>query len=370
MVIKIGTSSLTLPDGGLDEHRIRAVAAQIGDLRRDGKDVVLVTSGAIGVGSRRLGLTERPRTIPHKQAAAAVGQGLLMQAYEQAFLEQNLIVGQVLLTAEDVADRRRHLNSRNTLLALLEFGTVPIVNENDTVAVDEIRFGDNDTLSALVATLIGADVLIVLSDVDGLYTGDPRTDPKARRISAVERVTEAMIESAGGAGSAFSTGGMVTKLQAARIVTAAGIPMLLTDGSRPGIVAELLSGADVGTLFLPGPRPLPARKRWLAFYERPRGRIVVDGGAARALAVEGGSLLAAGIVSVEGRFEPGDLVLVYDGAGLELGRGLVNYGADDVRRIRGRRTGDIAALLGRKDYDEVIHRDNFALNPHGAVEAE
>lgn len=370
MVIKIGTSSLTLPDGGLDEGRIRAVAEQISDLRRREKEVVLVTSGAIGVGSRRLGLTERPRTIPYKQAAAAVGQGLLMQAYEQAFLEQDLVVGQVLLTAEDVADRRRHLNSRNTFLALLELGTVPVVNENDTVAVDEIRFGDNDTLSALVATLIGADVLIVLSDVDGLYTGDPRTDRSARRIGVVERVTDEMVEAAGGAGTEFSTGGMVTKLQAARIVNAAGIPMLLADGSRPGIVAELLSGADAGTLFLPGPRPLPARKRWLAFYERPRGRIVVDKGAARALAAGGGSLLAAGIVDVEGRFEPGDLVQVYDRGGSELGRGLVNYGADDVRRIQGRRTGDIHELLGRKDYDEVIHRDNFALHPHGAVGAE
>lgn len=292
-----------------------------------------------------------------------------MQAYEHAFLEHHLIVGQVLLTAEDVADRRRHLNSRNTLLTLLEFGTVPVVNENDTVAVDEIRFGDNDTLSALVATLIGADVLIILSDVDGLYSGDPRLDPSARRIPVVSELTEELTAMAGGAGTAFSTGGMATKLQAAGIVTAAGIPMLLADGSRPDVVADLLSGADVGTLFTPHSRPLTARKRWLAFYERPRGTVFIDEGAADALRTGGGSLLAPGVLRLEGRFGQGDLVRVCDEGGVELGRGLTNYGAEDLGRIRGRQTGDIEAVLGHKDYDEVIHRDNFALNPRLRADA-
>lgn len=354
----------------MDEARVDELARQIAALKRDGKDVVLVTSGAIGVGSRRLGLSERPRTIPAQQAAAAVGQGLLMQAYERAFLEQNLIVGQVLLTADDVADRKRHLNSRNTLLTLLQFGAVPIVNENDTVAVDEIRFGDNDTLSALVATLIGADVLIILSDVDGLYSGDPRRDPDARRIDTVHELTEELDAVAGGAGSAFSTGGMATKLQAAHIVTTAGIPMLLADGARDDVVPDLLAGAHVGTLFTPRPRPLPARKRWLAFYERPKGVVFIDDGAGKALTMEGRSLLAAGIVRVEGDFGQGDLVRVCNGDGRELGRGLVNYDAAALERIKGKHTEDIAMTLGYKDYDEVIHRDNFALNPEDATRAE
>lgn len=347
----------------MDEGRIDDVAEQIARLRRRGREVVLVTSGAIGVGSRRLGFTERPRTIPRQQAAAAVGQGLLMQAYERAFLARDVIVGQVLLTAEDVADRSRHLNSRHTLLTLLELGAVPVVNENDTVAVDEIRFGDNDTLSALVATLIGADALIILSDVDGLYSADPRVHPEARRIPVVETLTPALLQRAGGAGSAFSTGGMAAKLEAARKATAAGVAVLLADASHPDGVERLLEGADLGTLFVPSPRPLTARKSWLAFYERPRGALVVDEGAARALLDEGSSLLAAGVVKVEGGFEQGDLVRVRSRDGAEIGRGLCNYSAADVGRIRGRRTADIAAVLGRKDYDEVIHRDNLALHP-------
>lgn len=293
-----------------------------------------------------------------------------MQAYEAAFLKQDLIVGQVLLTADDVADRRRHLNSRHTLLTLLGFGTVPVVNENDTVSVDEIRFGDNDTLSALVATLIGADALIILSDVDGLYSGDPRRDATARRIDVVRELTDELEAAAGGAGSGFGTGGMATKLQAARIVTAAGIPMLLADGARRDVISDVLAGDDIGTVFIPRERPLPARKRWLAFYERPRGAVSVDGGAAKALTGGGGSLLAAGVLRVDGRFEQGDLVRVVDETDVEIGRGLVNYNAVDLQRIRGKRTGQIAAVLGHKDYDEVIHRDNFALNPRGAAGAE
>lgn len=347
----------------MDFHRIDNVALQIAGLKQAGKDVILVTSGAVGVGSRRLGLTERPRTIPEKQAAAAVGQGLLMHAYERAFSERDLIVGQVLLTADDIADRRRHLNSRHTLLTLLQYGAVPVINENDTVAVDEIRFGDNDTLSALVATLVGADVLVILSDVDGLYSGDPRVNPEARLIPVVAELTTELEKAAGGAGSAFSTGGMATKLQAARIVTAAGIPMVLANGAGADVLQRLLAGRRTGTLFLPQERPLPARKRWLAFHERPRGSVYVDGGAALALAGRGGSLLPAGIVRVEGVFEQGDLVRVCDADGRELGRGLVNYGATSLRRIQGSRTGDIERILGYKDYDEVIHRDNLAVDP-------
>lgn len=361
-MVKIGTSSLTLPDGTLDAGRIERLADQALGVVQAGRELVLVTSGAIGVGARRLGFSQRPQTIPEKQAAAAVGQGLLMQAYERAFLARQLVVGQVLLTREDVADRRRHLNSRNTLRKLLELGAIPVVNENDTVAVDEIRLGDNDTLSALVATLVDADLLVILSDVDGLYSGDPRRSPDARRLDVVTAITPELEAVAGGAGSTFGTGGMLTKLQAAKIATAAGIPMFLTSGAQDDIVAQVLAGEAVGTLFLPRPRPLRARQRWLAFHQRPRGRIHVDAGAAKALVENGKSLLPAGVVRVEGEFAEGDVVQVCDADGRELARGLVNYSAADLRRIQGVRTAGIPAILGRKDYDEVIHRDNLVVS--------
>ncbi|MBO8141863.1 MAG: glutamate 5-kinase [Firmicutes bacterium] len=362
IVVKIGTSSLTLPDGSLDVSRIEDLSRQAARLARRGYEQVLVSSGAIGVGARRLGIERRPRTMPEKQAAAAVGQGLLMQAYERAFFDQGLVVAQVLLTGEDIADRRRHLNSRNTMLKLLELGAVPVVNENDTVAVDEIRLGDNDTLSALVATLIDADLLVILSDVDGLYSVDPRKAPDARLVDVVGEITPELWKAAGGAGSPFGTGGMATKLEAARIVTAAGIPMFLTRGSRPAVLERVVAGDAVGTLFLPRPRPLTARQRWLAFHQRPRGLVQVDPGAVRALLEQGKSLLPAGVVSVDGRFQEGDLVRVCDAQGREVARGLVNYSSDDLRRIQGVHTSDIARVLGRKDYDEVIHRDNLVVS--------
>lgn len=327
-----------------------------------GRSLILVTSGAVGVGARRLGLTERPKTIPDKQAAAAVGQGLLMEAYEKAFLSRGLIVGQVLLTADDVVDRQRHLNSRNTLLKLLEYGTIPIVNENDTVAVDEIRVGDNDTLSALVATLIEADLLIVLSDVDGLYGADPRLDKSARLLDTVTELTPELERAAGGAGGPFGTGGMATKLEAARIVTASGVPMVLANGARRHVLRDVLAGDSIGTLFVPGARALPARKRWLAFHHRARGSVWVDDGAAKALTEKGSSLLPAGVVHVDGRFKVGDLVRVMDAKGFELARGLSNYSAEAIARIRGSRTYEIEKVLGYKDYDEVIHRDNLVVH--------
>lgn len=354
---------MTLPGGGIATERVEALADEAAALVAEGRSVILVTSGAIGVGAQRLGLSERPRAIPEKQAAAAVGQGLLMQAYEKAFLARGIVVGQVLLTAEDIVDRQRHLNSRNTLLKLWEYGTIPIVNENDTVAVDEIRFGDNDTLSALVATLVEADALILLSDVDGLYTANPRVDKDAQLLSVVEELTPELEQAAGGAGSEFGTGGMATKLEAARIVTSAGIPMVLAHGSRPNVLQDVLSGRPVGTLFLPRQRGMSARKRWLAFHQRVRGSVTVDDGAARALMERGGSLLPAGVVDAEGAFQAGDLVRVFAPDGTELARGLSNYGVDAVRQIRGLRTDQLEAVLGYKGYDEVIHRDNLVVNP-------
>lgn len=363
IVVKIGTSSLTLPDGGVNEERIEALADEAKALREQGISLILVSSGAIGIGARRLGLTQRPRAIPDKQAAAAVGQGLLMQAYEKAFTARQLVVGQVLLTAEDTVDRRRHLNSRNTFLKLLEYGAIPIVNENDTVAVDEIRFGDNDTLSALVATLVEADLLILLSDVDGLYDANPRRNANARLLPVVAELTAELEAAAGGAGSDFGTGGMATKLEAARIVTAAGIPMVLAHSARPKVLLDVVAGRDVGTLFLPRGQGMRARKRWLAFHQRARGSVVVDEGAARALVERGGSLLPAGVVRVEGTFEAGDLLRVLATDGTELARGLTNYSSDALRRMAGRRTSELEAVLGYKGYDEVIHRDNMVVNP-------
>ncbi len=321
IVVKIGTSSLTRSDGHLDEARIEALAEEAKTLLSQGVSIILVSSGAIGVGARRLGLSERPRAIPAKQAAAAVGQGLLMQAYEKAFAARGIVVGQVLLTADDTVNRQRHLNSRNTFLKLLEYGAIPIVNENDTVAIDEIRFGDNDTLSALVATLVEADLLVILSDVEGLYASDPRVDKNARLLSVVAELTPELEQAAGGAGSAFGTGGMATKLEAARIVTAAGIPMVLANSARPKVLQRIVAGDEIGTLFLPRGEAMPARKRWLAFHQRARGTVVVDEGAARALLERGGSLLPAGVVRVDGAFSAGDLVRVVALHGIELARG-------------------------------------------------
>lgn len=365
IVVKIGTSSLTRSDGHLDEARIEALAEEAKTLLSQAVSIILVSSGAIGVGARRLGLSERPRAIPAKQAAAAVGQGLLMQAYEKAFAARGIVVGQVLLTADDTVNRQRHLNSRNTFLKLLEYGAIPIVNENDTVAIDEIRFGDNDTLSALVATLVEADLLVILSDVEGLYASDPRVDKNARLLSVVAELTPELEQAAGGAGSAFGTGGMATKLEAARIVTAAGIPMVLANSARPKVLQRIVAGDEIGTLFLPRGEAMPARKRWLAFHQRARGTVVVDEGAARALLERGGSLLPAGVVRVDGAFSAGDLVRVVALHGIELARGLTNYDAESLRRIAGLHTSQLDAVLGGKGYDEVMHRDNLAVNPQG-----
>lgn len=340
--------------------RIDRLVRQLVDAVNQGKELVLVTSGAIGAGMSRLGLKERPRSVPGQQAVAAVGQGLLMQVYEKLFAEYGHVVAQVLLTREDLQNRRRYLNSRNTLLKLFEYGAIPIVNENDTVAVDEIRFGDNDTLSALVASLIDADLLVILSDVDGLYSGNPQTDPHARRLDVVREVTPELWKAAQGPGSALGTGGMVTKLEAARIAMASGCAMVVAHGAEEEVLLKILAGERVGTLFLPRER-MTGRKRWIAFLQQPRGVLSVDEGAGRALTREGKSLLPIGIVKVEGTFKQGDLVRVLDPSGREIARGLVNYSSKEVRQIQGLKTAEIEATLGMKAYDEVIHRDNLVI---------
>lgn len=361
LVVKVGSGLVTAPGTGADPDRIAALADEIAAVR-EGREVVLVSSGAIVTGMGRLALGERPRSIPEKQAAAAVGQSALMWQYEIAFKRHGVPVGQVLLTAHDIADRSRYLNARNTLLALLGFGVVPIVNENDTVAVEEIKVGDNDNLSALVASLIDADLLVVLTDVDGLYAGDPAVDPAARKVDVVVAVTEEIERLVWDRAGRVSVGGMATKLEAAQKAAASGIPMVIASGRERGALTALLAGEPVGTYFAPKADRLTARKRWIAFAVPPQGRLTVDAGAVRALTQQGRSLLPSGVVEVEGDFAAGEVVAVVSGAeGKEVGRGLVNFDAAELRKIRGAKTSEIEARLGYRSADEVIHRDNLVV---------
>jgi len=360
IVVKVGSGLVAEPGLGPDPARIGQLAADLAAVARRPLEVALVSSGAIASGTARLGLKDRPRTIPEKQAAAAAGQLALMWHYEQAFAAHGCRVAQVLLTQEDISHRVRYLNARNTLLTLLGYGLLPVVNENDTVAVEEIKVGDNDNLAALVAYLIEADLLVLLSDTDGLYTGDPNRDPAARRIEMVETITPEMERQAGAQGP-LGTGGMVTKLQAAQKATAAGIPMLIADGRRPGVLAAVLAGETLGTYFQPRADRLAARKRWIAFAIAPQGMLEVDAGARRALVEGGKSLLPSGVVKVDGEFAAGDAVGLRDPAGREFARGIVNYDAREVTLLRGAKTRDIERLLGYRVGDEVIHRDNLVL---------
>ena len=361
LVVKIGSGLITTRGVGVDQKRIDALAADVAAARRD-REVVLVTSGAIVTGMAKLALAERPRTIPEKQAAAAVGQSALMWHYEAAFKRHDVIVGQVLLTAQDISDRARYLNARNTLRTLLDLGVLPIVNENDTVAVEEIKVGDNDNLSALVASLVDAELLVLLTDVDGLYTADPSVSPDARKLDTVEAVTDDLLGLVWDRSEQVSIGGMATKLAAAQKATGSGIPMVIASGREEGVLARVLSGETVGTYFAPRGDRLAARKRWIAFAVPPQGRLTVDAGALRALRDEGRSLLPSGVVSVEGDFAAGEVVAVVGQAdGRELGRGLVNFDADELRKIRGVKTREIEERLGYRSADEVIHRDNLVV---------
>lgn len=361
LVVKVGSGLISSSSAGLLPDRIAALADEMAELVKDGKEVVLVSSGAIASGMARLGLTRRPRSIPEKQAAAAVGQSALMWHYEQAFARFGIRVAQVLLTQEDISERRRYLNARNTLLVLLGFHVLPIVNENDTVAVEEIKVGDNDNLAALVAHLIDADLLVLLTDVDGLYTGDPRRDPGARRLETVEAVTEEIQRLVWAAEGRVSVGGMSTKLEAAQKVTSSGIPMVIASGRESGMLPRVLRGEPVGTYFAPRGDRLAARKRWIAFAAPPQGRLTVDAGARNALTERGKSLLPSGVVDVEGEFHAGEVVSLSEPDGKEFARGLTNYDAVELRKIQGAKTSALEELLGYKSFDEVIHRDNLVL---------
>lgn len=361
MVVKIGSSSLTYQNGKPNLSRMESVVRELSDLRNRGIEVILVTSGAIGVGMNRLGLAVRPKNIPDKQAAAAVGQGILLHIYEKMFAEYGVAVGQVLLTREDFTDRKRFLNARNTLYALMNFGAIPIINENDTVAVDEIKLGDNDNLAALVGGLIDAEVLILLSDVDGLYSVDPRTDSSASMISEVRDVTLDMEKAAGGCGSTVGTGGMVTKMQAAKVAMHSGLVMVLANACKKDVIRRIIEGEQIGTVFWPQIK-LDNKKRWIAYSSSIQGKITVDHGASNALLKNGKSLLPSGVTGVEGNFEIGNTVSVIDPQGREIARGIVNYTACDLEKIKGFHTHDIKKVLGQQDYDEVIHRNNLVPN--------
>ena len=361
IVVKVGSGLITAPGEGPVAPRISALAADLAALVRDRREVALVSSGAIATGMARLGLPARPRSIPEKQAAAAVGQSALMWQYEQAFKRHGIQVGQVLLTRQDIADRSRYLNARNTLLTLLDFGVLPIINENDTVAVDEIKVGDNDNLAALVAHLIDADLLVLLTDVDGLYTGDPRRDPTARRLDTVEAVTEDIQRLVFDTAARVSVGGMSTEARGRAEGQCFGIPMVIASGKEAGTLDRLLKGEAIGTYFQPRDDRLASRKRWIAFAVPLQGRLMVDAGARRALTERGKSLLPSGLVDVDGEFAAGAAVGLAEGDGPEFARGLVNYDADELRKIRGAKTTDIEKALGYKGLDEVVHRDNLVL---------
>ncbi|MTV48025.1 glutamate 5-kinase [Heliobacillus mobilis] len=363
IVVKVGTSTLTHGTGKLNLEQIEKLVRQLADLANQGYELLLVSSGAVGAGMGRLGLQKRPKTVPEKQACAAVGQGILMHMYEKLFAEYGQVVAQVLLTRDDLAFRKRYINAGNTLESLLRMGVIPIINENDTVAVDEIRlrFGDNDTLSAMVASLVHSDVLVLLTDIDGLYTANPRVDPSAVLIHEVAEITPEIESMAAGAGSNLGTGGMTTKLQAARISVDSGVAMVIAPGNRPNVLREIMAGDDVGTLFIPAEKPLPGYKRWLAFGSACSGRITIDQGAVAALITGGKSLLPCGIVMTEGDYQSGDMVSIIAPEGYEVARGVTHYSADQVQRIMGKQCQDIEPLLGIKGFDEVIHRDNLTV---------
>ncbi len=361
VVIKVGSFILASPDHTLNTEMIRNLVSQVAALKDKGMEIIIVSSGAIAAGIRQLGLPSVPQSMPKKQAAAAVGQSILIWEYERNFQEAGHQVAQVLLTHDDLANRHRFLNAKNTLGELLSFGVIPIINENDTVSVDEIKMGDNDLLSATVATMAQAQLLIVVSDVEGLYTGDPTMDEGARLLSEVEDITPEIEQAAGLPTSDVGSGGMATKVQAAKSAGLMGIPTIIVSGRQPNVIRRALEGDKVGTFFLPDKDRLAARKHWLRYTLKPKGSITVDEGAMQAITKRGKSLLPSGIVKVEGRFEYGDAVSLQGLNGKEIGRGLSNYTLDELRKIQGHHTKDIEALLGYKYYDEVVHRDNLVL---------
>ncbi len=361
LVVKVGTNVLAGPDGTLDRARVQGLADGLQRVRASGKKVALVSSGAIGAGIGRLNLGKRPTDLRHLQACAAVGQSFLMRAYEECLARHGTPTAQILLTAGDFDSRTRYLNARNTILTLLEWGCLPVINENDTVSVAEIRFGDNDHLAAMVTNLLRAPLLILLTNVDGLYTADPRSDPSATVLTTVPTIDPDVLGMAGSSRSSLGSGGMRSKLRAARLATAAGESVVMANGSVDGVLDRIMAAEPVGTLFLPHGTSLDSKKRWVGFTARPKGKLVTDAGASEAVRHKGRSLLAIGVVGVGGRFGKGDVVSLCTADGAEFARGLTNYSSDDAAKICGLRTEQIADVLGKVPYEEVIHRDNLVV---------
>ena len=360
IVVKVGTAVISTKAGTLDTAQVRLLAEQVHGLKQRGLEIVLVTSGAIGAGMGELGWCTRPTTLPELQAAAAVGQSRLMVAYDECFKHHGYHAGQILLTRQDFDDRTRYLNVRNTIRALLEACAIPVINENDTVAVDEIRFGENDILSALVNDLVLGDLLIMLTSADGLL------DRKGSVVDVVAELSADVLKLDRGTKTGAGVGGMKTKLQAAELATNAGVPVMIANGRERDVLGRLLDGERLGTLILPAKRRMTSRKRWIGFSTRAKGTVVVDDGARTALVDGGKSLLASGISSVRGRFHEGDVVSICDSSDTAFARGLTNYSASDLRQISGRKTSEIEAVLGSCRYEEVVHRDNIViLTPRG-----
>lgn len=361
IVVKIGTSSITHASGLLDLNRMENIVRQLSNLHNKGYDIVLVSSGAIGAGMGKLGLNQKPNTIPEKQAAAAVGQGILVHMYEKLFLEYSKTVAQILLTKEDTANRSRFLNARNTFFTLFNQNVIPIINENDAIVIDEIKFGDNDTLSALVTNLIDADLLILLSDIDGLYSSNPRTNIDAKLISTVDKITNDIKNIAGDAGTKFGTGGMSTKIEAAEIAMSSGASMIIVNGSTPNIINRVIEGENLGTFFKANNNLQHARKRWIAYNTSLKGNIIIDSGAKDAVINHHKSLLPAGIKSISGSFNKGDVVSIIDIDNNEIARGITNYNCKDLDLIKGINSSEIVNKLGYKNYDVVIHINNLVI---------
>jgi glutamate 5-kinase len=358
VVVKVGTKILTKDKNSLDEKEVQILVKQVADLVKRGIDVVVVSSGAIASGMDFLDLKKRPASLPILQAAAAIGQNQLMKIYGHYFEEEKLAIAQVLLTQSDLESRKRYLNAKNTLDVLLQQHIIPIVNENDTVATEEIKFGDNDRLSALVSNLIQADILIMLTDVDGLYC---YKNNKKKKINVVDKINRDVEEMAEDTRHHLSKGGMKTKIEAAKIAISSGRPCIIANGKRKGILNDIIQGKQVGTKFLPQGERLKERKKWIAFGPKPKGKIVVDKGAQTALKEKKKSLLSAGVVKIEGKFAYGDVVKILDNKGKEFARGLTNYSSGELKKIKGKKTNMIKKQLGYKYYDEIIHRDNLVI---------
>ena len=360
LVVKVGTNVLSTDEGLLDVDRVHSIAEQIHRVVQTGREVVIVSSGAVGAGMGLLGLKQRPQDLSHLQAAAATGQAYLIRLYDDSLRKHGYHAAQLLLTANDFKHRARYLNVRNTLNTLFEYGAVPIVNENDTVSIDEIKFGDNDRLAAMVTNLLPDPLLVILTSVDGLYTGPP-DDPDSRVVSLVERWDESLMGLASDGMSSRGTGGMQSKLAAVRSATVVGENVIIANGNRPNVLDEILQGRETGTLFLAQGATIPAWKRWIGYTVRPKGRFYVDAGAYEALVNQGRSLLSIGITRVDGEFVKGEVVAVVNDRGIEFARGLTNYGVKDAQSIAGKRTSEIADIFGGVPYAEVIHRDNLVL---------